>query len=429
VLSYRLEARFREAIGEPSPSPRDETIGFAVDFVRLLAHALPDPVTDAALRAVRTALQARTDLTGQEADTLVELACTPEHRAAIDEDQIRAFGDRFGRAREEALRTSLAEEVRFSAFAERYGAIESLLLLDALFAVCGEDGVISRNEIAGLQKAAADLQIDPVLVSALFRKHDSRHATGDFQFQLERRSYVVGRSGGADIQLPDPQVGHRHVELVPTPNGWRILDLGSGRPTLLNGVRVASAPFRPQDELRVGPYALKLGPSGDVLTAFGKGAVSALSARGLKRRISARSGDVVLLDDVSFTVFSGEVIALVGPSGAGKTTLLHAITGIAPPDDGDVLLDDQDFHRLLQADRSLVGVVPQEDVVHAELTVEESLRWAARLRLGAGVSAARTSTSSVDRVLRELGIEHIREFGRSATRSKRGVSGGATQSA
>src|SRR5690606_8770848 len=121
---------------------------------------------------------------------------------------------------------------------------------------------------------------------------------------------------------------------------------------------------------------LTLDRAGQRLTAFGLQSFSALSVRHLERRI----GETTLLDDVSFTVFSGEVIAVVGPSGAGKTTLLNAIAGVAPADRGDVLLDGHNFHTLLANDRSIVGNVPQDDVVHAELSVEESLFYSGKLR-------------------------------------------------
>src|SRR5690606_24968882 len=100
-----------------------------------------------------------------------------------------------------------------------------------------------------------------------------------------------------------------------------------------------------------------------------------LSVRHVSRRLEDEAR-TILLDDVSFTVFSGEVVALVGPSGAGKTVLLQAIAGIAPPDEGTIALDRDDFHALLASDRSVVGIVPQDDVLHGELTVEETLMYA-----------------------------------------------------
>ena len=74
----------------------------------------------------------------------------------------------------------------------------------------------------------------------------------------------------------------------------------------------------------------------------------------------------------SLTVFAGELIAMVGPSGAGKTTLISALSGVARHDRGEVRLGGRDFHQMLAADPSLVGFVPQDDLIHPELSVESA---------------------------------------------------------
>jgi ABC-type multidrug transport system ATPase subunit len=419
VLLTALEDRFRAALGERNTPSREESIQFAVEFTRLLARVLPEEVSVEARRAMQAALTARSDLQADAIALLIDMALAPEYRAVVEDRELRAFGARFGHAEEEALRAVVSEEVNLRSFADKYGAAEGLLLLDSLFAVCAVDGVIDRGEISQLQQAATELGIDPMLVGALFRKHDSRYATGDFAFKLELPRYVIGRSNAAGIQLPDPTVAVKHAEVVRQPDGsWRIVDLGSGRPTLLNGNPISSAPLRPGDSLRLGPYTLSLDKAQTTLTAFGTRSFSALSVRNLKRKI----GKVSLLDAVSFTVFSGEVIAVVGPSGGGKTTLLSAIAGIAPADTGDVLLDGQDFHQLLANDRSIVGIVPQDDVVHPELTVEESLFYSGRLRFPKDVGTEAIQ-AEVDRVLEELSIAHIRSS-RIGDALRRGISGG-----
>jgi len=423
MLSAHLEDQFRQLLGERNTVERDDTIRFAVDFVRMLAQIVPDEVDADGVAALADALRARTDLDDAEIEALLELALAPEHRTQVGDDELRAFAARFGRAEGEALRAAVAEELDLGAFGERYGSAESLLLLDALFAVSAHDGRIDRREIGRLQRAADELGVDPMLVGALFRKHDPRHAAGDFTFDLsDTAEVVIGRSTVCEVTLPDPQVARRHARLVRTGEGWRIVDLGSGRPTLVDGSPVSAAPIAPDDDVRVGPYRLSIDPEGERLTVFGLASFSSLTVRNVSRTIGTRSGEVVLLDGVDFTVFSGEVIALVGPSGAGKTTLLNAIAGIAPPDSGDVLLDRDDFHQLLESDRSMVGIVPQEDVVHSELTVEESLRYAGRLRFPSDVKG-QVVQGEVDRVLSELGISHIRES-RIGSAIKRGISGG-----
>ncbi len=418
MLSAQLEDRFREALGDRWSPERQESIRFATEFAGLLARIVPEDRPPDAMARMGESIQARTDLAPDELEILLDLALRPEHRDTIDEDGLRAFGARFGSGPEQALRAAVAEELDLQGFTERYGTAEALLLLDAWFGIAAVDGVIDEQEIAQLEVAAQKLGIDGMLVSALFRKHDSRYATGDFRFELSGDRYVIGSSSAAHIRLPDPLVGRRHCQLVRDSEGWRVVDIDSGRPTLLDGNPITSAPFTPGRVLRVGSYALELDPSGSVLTAYGESSFSALSIRHLKRKI----GRTTLLDDVSFTVFSGEVIAVVGPSGAGKTTLLNAIAGIAPPDSGDVILDGDNFHKLLNVDRSLIGNVPQDDVVHEELTVEEALDYAGQIRFPSGTKG-RDIRQEVQRVLSELDIEHIRRS-RIGSAVKRGISGG-----
>ncbi|MFT7517883.1 MAG: ABC-type multidrug transport system ATPase subunit [Kiritimatiellia bacterium] len=423
MLTAHLEDRFREALGDQATADRDESIRFAVEFVRMLARIVPDDVSPESNQSLMSSISARTDLSPDEIGTLLKIALAPEHRAEITDDELRAFGSRFGSSEEAALRAAVEEEINLAGFAERYGSAEALLLLDSLFAVCAVDGLIDRREISRLQHSATELGIDAMLVGALFRKHDVRHATGDFTFELVAKDeFIIGRATTASLQLPDPQVSPRHAKLLRDDNGWRVVDLGSGRPTLVNGTPVSTAPLMPGDDLRIGPYRLNLDRNSNSITAFGQTAFSALHVGNVSRTISTRKGPLTLLDEVNFTVFSGEVIALVGPSGAGKTTLLNAIAGIAPPDSGQILLDRSNFHNLLTHDRSLVGIVPQEDLVHGELTVEEALFYAGRFRFGGDVKR-QTIQVEVDRVLGELGIDAIRNS-RIGSTLKRGISGG-----
>jgi len=418
LLTAQLEQRFREALGDRAVEHED-SVQFAVHFARLLGRILTaEEITATARDAMFASLGARTDLNRTQISILLDLALAPENRLAVGDDELRAFGARFGIAQEGALRAAVDEEVDLAGFARTYGEGEALLLLDALFGVCAVDGRIDRDEIGRLKDAAEELGIDPMLVGALFRKHDVRHAQGDFRIELEGDRVGIGTNRNLPIVLPDPAVARRHAELVRTSEGWRVTDLRSGRPTLLNGNPVSTAPFRPGDELRLGSFTLKLGPEGRHLTAFGASTFSSLSVHELTRHI----GKTALLDGVDFTVFSGEVIAVVGPSGAGKTTLLNAIAGIAPADTGAVRFDGQDFHKLLAADRSAVGIVPQDDVVHADLTVEESLYYSGRLRFPRGTSRKQVS-GEVDRVLDELDIAHIRT-NRIGDAVRRGISGG-----
>src|SRR5437764_10125180 len=109
----------------------------------------------------------------------------------------------------------------------------------------------------------------------------------------------------------------------------------------------------------------------------------------LSRRVRLRSGEErVLLDAASFTVAPGELVAIIGPSGAGKTTLLETIAGLSPASSGSVRFDGIDLRANVHMFRGVLGYVPQDDIIHADLPLENTLRYAARLRLPSSVSRA-----------------------------------------
>ena len=117
----------------------------------------------------------------------------------------------------------------------------------------------------------------------------------------------------------------------------------------------------------------------------------------VSRRVRVRNrGEVTLLDTVSFRLSPGELVAIVGPSGAGKTTLLEAMAGITPGTSGSVRFDGIDVYDNLKTFRSVLGYVPQDDIIHADLPLHRTLRYAARLRL-----ASSTAAADVDDVVRD----------------------------
>jgi ABC-type multidrug transport system ATPase subunit len=396
-----------------------EGIRYAAEFTSHLARVLDaGDATDRVQTVLFRALGGRFTLAPEALEQIVAQAMDPVQRLQVSDGEQRAMIARFGRDAPQQLQQAMGTDSRLTDFAATHGPSESLLLLDAMFHVSSEAGTIEDSRAARIQRAAAQLMVDPRLVSYLFRRHDLRYAKGDFEVRLTSHEAIIGRSADCTLQLPDPQVGLRHTRLRKVGSGWEVEDLKSGRGTLLNGEPVRRSPFVPGDELRIGPYTLSLNADGSRLFAFGAQSFSTLSVRALKRKI----GDIVLLDDLSFTVFSGEVIAILGPSGAGKTTLLSAINGTAKADSGEVLRNGRNFHRLLRYDPTQIGTVPQEDVVHAELTVAESLFFAGQLRLPTGTETAAIQ-SQVNRVLNSLGIEHIRNS-RIGSAERRGISGG-----
>ena len=146
-----------------------------------------------------------------------------------------------------------------------------------------------------------------------------------------------------------------------------------------------------------GPLAEAATPTG---VATGTQTGVSIDARGLSRTVG---GGVRVLQDVSLSLRPGEVVGIVGGSGAGKTTLLEALAGVAPADRGRVLFDGVDLYSNRDAFRSVLGYVPQDDIIHLDLPLERTVRYASRLRLPVGTPAA-DMDDRVKRALRDLNL-------------------------
>jgi ABC transport system ATP-binding/permease protein len=103
-----------------------------------------------------------------------------------------------------------------------------------------------------------------------------------------------------------------------------------------------------------------------------------LDALSLTRRVSRHH---VLIDRVSLSIQYQELVAIVGVSGAGKTTLLDALSGFRPANRGNVLINGTDLYQNYNDYRTEMGYVPQDDIIHQELTVYQEFSFSARLRL------------------------------------------------
>ncbi|KAK8638954.1 hypothetical protein V6N13_137360 [Hibiscus sabdariffa] len=130
-----------------------------------------------------------------------------------------------------------------------------------------------------------------------------------------------------------------------------------------------------------------------------------------------------LLRCVTGKLSPGRVSAVMGPSGAGKTTFLSALTGKTAAGcavTGLILVNGK--NEPIQAYRKIIGYVPQDDIVHGNLTVEENLRFSARCRLSADLPKP-DKVLIIERVIESLGLQPVR-YSLVGTVEKRGISGG-----
>jgi ABC-type multidrug transport system ATPase subunit len=210
----------------------------------------------------------------------------------------------------------------------------------------------------------------------------------------------IGRAADNELVVQDLSVSRYHAELRNSGGGrYEIVDLGSHNGTFVNGEQVSTATITDRDIVSIGRATFRL--TGDELREFiDEGDVS-LVAQDLTVRIS---GGKVLLDHVSFPIGERNLVAIIGPSGAGKTTLLGALTGMRPATEGTVLYDNRDLYSHYAELRYRIGLVPQENILHTQLSARRALRYAAELRFPRDTSS-RERNERVDEVIAELGLK------------------------
>ncbi len=208
----------------------------------------------------------------------------------------------------------------------------------------------------------------------------------------------IGRADDNDVVVADLLVSRHHAELVRRPDGgWDIADLGSPNGTFVDGARVRRAPVSPASVVGIGHALFHL--EGDRLVEHVDTGDIGFRAENLV----VREGSATLLRGVGFALAQRSLLAVVGPSGAGKSTLLRALTGFRPADEGVVEYAGRDLYSDYDELRQRIGLVPQDDILHPQLTVRRALAYAARLRFPTDVSAA-DRQGRITQVITELGL-------------------------
>ncbi|MGA8656577.1 MAG: FHA domain-containing protein [Chthoniobacterales bacterium] len=208
---------------------------------------------------------------------------------------------------------------------------------------------------------------------------------------------VFGRSAEADVQLCDPIVSRRHAMVESSANGYRLMDLHSKSGSFVNGRRFDEHNLVIGDQIQLGPFHFMF--NGGQLLRLPRRSVGRIVARALEKRADSR----IILQNASFVAEPGQFIGILGPSGAGKSTLLDALSGLRPAERGQILVDQTDLYANVDQLRSLFGYVPQDDIVHTELTVTDALTFAARLRLPRG-TIIREIRTLVSHTIANLGL-------------------------
>ena len=215
---------------------------------------------------------------------------------------------------------------------------------------------------------------------------------------------VVGRDSSCDLRINDTRISRRHASIKKITNDKFLLkDLDSLNGIYVNGSKVnGSRTISKKDNIFLGKYLLKIdGRAKDLSDEL------AISAIGIEKVYPNQKKGKKALHKMDISVPSRSLLAIMGPSGCGKSTLLKSLNGESPPTNGKVLIFNQDLISNYEYLKTQIGYVPQDDIVHKQLTVEQSLYFAAKLRI-ANINNDDINIK-IDKILSELNISHIKK--------------------
>jgi len=225
-----------------------------------------------------------------------------------------------------------------------------------------------------------------------------------------RPQLSVGRAPDNDVRLDGLQISNHHARFVRTNGSVSVEDAGSTNGVYVNGERISGRRgVQLSDVIQIGPFVLQADAAQGV-AVYDTRSKTRIDCINITKVVKNRSGGgtIKLLDDVGITIQPNEFVGLLGPSGAGKSTLMDSLNGMRPATSGHVLINNLDLYRHLDSLKQSIGYVPQDDIIHRELTVYRTLYYVARLRLSRDVSR-REIDQIVNEVMDVTGLSERRD--------------------
>lgn len=249
------------------------------------------------------------------------------------------------------------------------------------------------------QATATTRSSDPLQVVP--RPDEPEGATTSDRVPLDHGLTVGRQVMPGQIVLDHPNVSRRHAAFEVADGAIVLRDLGGTNGTFVNGARLrGTRPLVPGDRIDIGPFELTFDVTA-LSRAWRVGNVELLvrdvsfDVRGSQTsRVQRR-----ILHAANLRIGPSEFVVIIGVNGSGKSTLMNIMAGRAPPSEGAVLLNGGDLHANFPALKHDIAFVPQQDILHEQLTLRQALDYAARLRLPPDTTAEQRPAAVNDAAL------------------------------
>ena len=221
-------------------------------------------------------------------------------------------------------------------------------------------------------------------------------AAQSMQPSSQDNDITIGRDEQCSIRINGPTISRIHAVIKRRGNTTRLID-NSQNGIYVNGEKSPrSRDLRIGDEIKIGTHIFVWANGGQLVReTLGKNYRIDVEGLFLKGRISGSS----------LAIEPGQLVAFVGGSGAGKSSLLTTLVGHNMDYQGSITINGSELRDSYNSIKQEIGFVPQDDIVHMDLTVEEVLRYSARLKL----PDRESQRDAVEKALTELEISHRRK--------------------
>lgn len=251
--------------------------------------------------------------------------------------------------------------------------------------------MLKNGDILQIDRSNVD-KADPRSVWMLF---STEGISGEWSYYSlsGRDTTVIGREAArCDLVQPLAYISAQHTKITDVDGQYYVSDCGSIAGTWLNGIAV-TAPIRLREKDRISLCDCHFIYTGNGLVYNKKNTSETetqtqgniiLTADIYSKKVRNQNGhgEKELIRNIKLEIRSGALIALLGGSGAGKSTLMNCLNGTEQGGvQGSVRFQGEDFYQNYERLKYLVGNVPQKNILHETLSVEEELKNAAMLRL------------------------------------------------
>ena len=197
---------------------------------------------------------------------------------------------------------------------------------------------------------------------------------------FDKQQISIGRDHSCDVVLDHISVSKVHAYVENTGNGFVIRDNSSLNGVYVNGIRINGSQNLHEKDVIVITNSKLLYSAGTLnYCCFTNGI--GLDAIDIVKTVKSGKEEKIISNHISLIISPCSFTGIIGGSGAGKTTFMNCLCGYNKATEGRVLINGVDLYENYDSFKSIIGYVPQQDIIHGNLTLQEMLDYSAKLRM------------------------------------------------